>query len=163
MTAQEPPKDQLPVEPGSHTLGIDVKVEVVWPTVAKSSLSTIKVYAQTQAGRDMVANNAAEGEDAATTSATLFDTSVPGTIELSVRPSLTRGASYLNLPPGFAEAAYKGTEFMAMPWIGASSPPKSPLFWAIPHAVASLVVPMSRQTNEPSCHCRRYHLRWLPI
>ena len=95
------------------TLGVDLKVEVIWPTVAKSSISTIEIYAQTQAGRDMVAqaadaNGTASGAHSG--SSEIFDTDVPGTIAIPIRPGLVRGASYTILPDGFATVEFRGSE-----------------------------------------------------
>lgn len=91
------PNGRFPDEPAMLTLGTGLSVEVIWPTVAKSSASRVQIYAQTAAGR----RAAGLADDDPT-----FDTSVPGTIELSAGPAFS--ATGGGLPAGYADSVLIG-------------------------------------------------------
>ena len=89
-----------PEQPSVHTLGMNLNVEVLWPTVAKSSLSKVSVFAQTKAGRDMAAGGgasaAAGGDEGGSTRAALMkvaSTRAASTKAVSTKAALTKAVS----------------------------------------------------------------------
>jgi tetratricopeptide (TPR) repeat protein len=98
------PVGAMPEQPATHTMGTGLSVEVVWPTVAKSSASNVSIFAQTKNGRIIADVDPADD---------YFDVEVPGTIELKAGPSFAaKGGA---LPPGYADAVQVGTQPIGAP------------------------------------------------
>ncbi len=84
------------------SMGIPVTVELLWPTIAKSEISTATLYAQTSSGRAQAGLN----EDAA------FDINVPGTIKVQAQPNDEVGGAS---PVGYADVQARGDMYATDP------------------------------------------------
>ncbi len=94
-------------------LGGPVVTEIEWPTRCKSMASELRIYAQTRKGRELQDGAAADGTGTGAETGghpLAMDLSVPGTIELTSRPS--NPAVGAEMPSGYLEAMLVGTENM---------------------------------------------------
>ena len=89
-------------EPATGSLAFSPKVELLWPTIAKSPESTATIYVQTSSGRE----KAGLGPDDP------FSVEVPGTIKLSTAPN---ELSNPQPAPGYASTVARGDMYATDP------------------------------------------------
>jgi outer membrane protein assembly factor BamD (BamD/ComL family) len=99
---QERPTD--PTDTGTFVLGGPLQAEIVWPTHAKSPESSLELYVQTSAGREMWQQE--EG-------GVPFDIEVPGTVLITAWPSAPGGAGAL--PPAYRSLIQAGEKPLGSP------------------------------------------------
>jgi len=89
------PDAERPTGPSNLLIGAPLVVELTFPTIALSPESEATVYVQTRKGREKGGESTSE-----------FDTSVPGTLKLTSRPSSFRSGTPSE---GYADLLVEGT------------------------------------------------------
>ncbi len=90
-------------EPATMLIGCPMLVEVLWPTIAQSPVSTAELYVQTSSGREKAGAELADDE---------FDVNVPGTLKLRAAPS---AADRLSPPAGYRQVVVRGDRYASEP------------------------------------------------